>query len=306
MNTTARQALSFAAATFAVGTFAFALALVLGGGAPPPPPPGLSGPGRVPAWLGDLAAFVARVLGVVTVGLGTLGSRPFGRERLHAPAAVMAAMWAATSVLQLGLLAWELDGRAGLFDTSNGTALVLQGVFAAVATAGWTVPAHAPGRSLAWLAGIAALLPAVLAGHPRSAEHPWVAGVSVSMHVIAAAVWVGGLVALAWVALRDADWHSVVPGYSNVAVVCAAAVAVSGVIAALGRIGLGDVFTSKYGALIALKAVALAGLVGAGWLQRRRVAGRWRGFVGLAAMELVTMSLTFALAVALTRTPPPA
>jgi len=309
VNSVTRLAARYAGATVAAGLLVFALALLLGGGAPPPPPPGLSGAGRIPAWIGDVTTFAARLAGVVAVGLGTFVARPFGRDDLSRPASAAAAGWAALSVLQLGLLAWELDGQAGVFATPVGKALVAQAILAAVAAAGWTVAAEAPGRSLAWPAAAAALLPVVLAGHPRTAAHQWVAGVSVSVHVVAAAVWVGGLVALAWVALTGDGWHALASRYSNVALACAAAVGASGVVAAIGRIDLGDLLTSRYGAIVALKVVALAGLVGAGWLQRRHIIGRgaavWRGFVALAALELITMTITFALAVALSRTPPP-
>ena len=309
MTATGRQAATFAAAAAAAGALVLALALLLSGGAPPPPPPGLSGAGRVPAWIGDGAAYVARLTGVVAVGFGVFVAAPFRQERLHAPAAAAGAAWAAVSVLQLGLLAWELDGRAGVFSTDVGRALVLQTLLATVAACGWAISAEAPGRSLAAPAAVVALLPVVLAGHPQTAAQPWVAGTALAVHVVAAAVWVGGLAALAWVALDDGGWAALAPRYSSVAVVCAAGVGVSGVVAALGRVDPGDLLTSRYGAVVALKLVALLGLTAAGWLQRRHVVGhapgRWRGFVALAGFELVTMAVTFGLAVALSRTPPP-
>lgn len=310
MSPLARQAATVALALAAAGALVLALGLVLGGGAPPAPPPGLAGDVRIPAWAGDVAAYAARLAGVVAVGLGTFVARPFGRDDLRAHAGAAAAGWAAISVLQLGLLAWELDGQAGLLATPSGRALVFQAALAAVAAAGWAVTADAPGRVLAWPAAAAALLPAVLAGHPRTADHPWLAGVALSVHVLAAALWVGGFVALAWVAVAGERWYDVAPRYSTLAGFSALAVAASGAIALLGRVTPGDLLDSRYGAIVLLKMVALVGLVAAGWLQRRHVvangARRWRGFVALAGCELATMAITFGLAVALSRTPPPA
>jgi len=55
--------------------------------------------------------------------------------------------------------------------------------------------------------------------------------------------------------------------------------------------------------------VLLTGLVVAGWLQRRYVFVGTpmlrRHFLLVAALELTTMTMAFALAVALARTPPP-
>lgn len=309
MTSTPRAGASFAGALVVVAALVLALALVLGGGAPPAAPPGLAGPGRIPAWLGDVAALVARLLGVAAVGLGTLSWAWFGRPQLSRDAAAAAAAWTGVSVLQLGLWAWEHNGETGLFDTPTGRAIGFQAVFAGVAWAGWTVPSSAPGRTLAWPAGVAALLPVVLAGHPRTADHVWLAGTSLGIHVVAAAVWCGGLLALGWLTLTDESWDEVAPRYSAVAAASAALVAASGVVAVLGRLGPDDLFTSRYGAIVLLKAVCLLGLVGAGWLQRRHVVGsgrrRWRGFVALAGTELVTMAVVFGLAVALSRTPPP-
>lgn len=298
----ARPLYVWATATVAAGVAVLALALVLGGGAPPAPPPGVADDSRIPAWTGEIVGYLALVAGVVAVGLGAL--------RVTAEAMAASAAWCALSVLQLGVLAWELAGRADVFAAPVGQALMAQAALAFVAACGWAVGAAAPGRSLALPAALAGMLPVVLAGHPRSAEHRWVASVSVSVHVLAAAVWIGGLLALAWLAVSRRDWRSQLPRYSTVATGCVAALAVSGVVAALGRVGLGDLMASKYGALVVLKAVALLGLATAGWFQRqyvvRRTSTATRPFLALAAFELTTMALTMALAAALSRTPPPA
>lgn len=304
-----RQFAVWAAASAAAAAFVLALALLLGGGAPAEPPPGLTGPARLPAWCSELAELLGLGVGVVAVGFGAmalLGSREATRI-----AAGAAAGWTAVTVLQLGIRAWERDELGGLFGGVHGEALVIQGLCALVAAAGWAVADDAPGRLLAMPAAVVGLVPVSLVGHPRSSQHPWLAGASLSVHVVAAALWVGGLAALAWVAIaRAEEWTAILPRYSWLAAGCAAAVVLSGVVAALERLTPSELITSRYGAIVSLKVALLAGLVAAGWLQRRHVVPRARtarhGFVALATFELTAMAITLALASALAETPPPA
>lgn len=301
MTTSVRYLVTWAVAVALAATAVLAVALLLGGGAPAAPPPGVASDPRVPAWLGDVAGLASVLVGAVAVGFGLL--------RVARPAAHAAAAWTSLSVLQLGIHAWEQRGRLGVLESATGQAIALQGVLAFVAAAGWAVADRAPGRSLALPASLAALLPVVLAGHPRSADNRWLASVSVSVHVVAAAVWVGGLAALLWLCVSGGEWRGRLRRYSTVALVAVVALAASGVVAAVGRLGPSELFTSKYGALIVLKAVALGALAGAGWLQRTHIVGRltgvWRPFVALATFELTVMTLAMALAAALSRTPPP-
>jgi putative copper resistance protein D len=155
------------------------------------------------------------------------------------------------------------------------------------------------------------LLPVVLAGHASSADRPWLAGVSVSVHVVGAAIWVGGLAGLGWLAAMDEDeWPGALARYSRLALTCVVGLTVFGSIATFQRLDSpGELLTSRYGAVVLLKVVLVCALVAAGWLQRRRtllaqVVGR-RPFVMIAGFELVTMTLALALAAALARTPPP-
>lgn len=288
---------------------ALALALVLGGGAPVEPPPGIAGSDRLPQWLTAFARLAGWLVGTVTVGLGVLASSV--SPRWLGRAARGAVLWIAVTVLQLGLLGWELRGQVELFDTTRGRALVAQLALAALAAIAFAV-----GRA-AWAAiggaacAAAALLPVVVTGHPRSADHRVLATISASVHVLAAAAWIGGLAVLSWMAATDTgDWRRALPRYSRLALACVVALGAAGIAAAVERVGSPDaLFTSRYGAIVTIKTVLLAGLIGAGWLQRREVLGRSpirrRDFVLVAAVELSTMALAVALAVALARTPPP-
>ncbi|GLZ12426.1 copper resistance protein D [Actinomadura sp. NBRC 104425] len=198
-----------------------------------------------------------------------------------------------------------------LTDLPQGRALV------AVAVAAATVAVTAPLARTPQAAGyplllaLAGLLPPMFTGHAADASFHALAVYSLAAHVLAAAVWAGGLVALA-VAVR---WDGriaaeAVARYSAVALVCFAVVAVSGAVNAWIRLGGFDL-GSRYGALIAAKAAVLAALAGFGWRHRRASIPRLRSrhgtgtFLRLAAAETVVMAAAMALATGLSRTPPP-
>ena len=309
-----RRALAAAwcAAVVVAGVALVALALVLGGGAPPPTPPGLSDMGRVPAWIGSITAFVVVLVGVATVGFGLLGSglvdRPWPAMRTVAAGA--AGWWASLTVFQFGLLSWELQG-VDVLDTTRARALLLQLLLAVAAAICWWFGRTRPVALIAMVCSLAALLPTVLVGHPRSSEHPAIATLSVSAHVVGAALWVGGLAAIGWLAaIGDARWGAALPRYSRLALLCVVVLTLSGVLTSALRLNsLAELVTSRYGAIVTFKVVLLTGLVVAGWLQRQYVfvgtPMQRRHFLLVAALELTTMTMAFALAVALARTPPP-
>jgi putative copper resistance protein D len=299
-------------AVIVAGVALVALALVLGGGAPPPTPPGLSDMGRVPAWIGSITSFVVVLVGVATVGFGLLGSglldRPWPAMRTVAAGA--AGWWASLTVFQFGLLSWELQG-VDVLDTTRARALLLQLLLSAAASVSWWLGRTRLVALIAMVCSLAALLPTVLVGHPRSSDHPAIATLSVSAHVVGAALWVGGLAAIGWLAaIGDARWGAALPRYSRLALVCVVVLTLSGVLTSALRLNsLAELVTSRYGAIVTFKVVLLTGLVVAGWLQRGYVfvgtPMQRRHFLLVAALELTTMTMAFALAVALARTPPP-
>ncbi len=157
------------------------------------------------------------------------------------------------------------------------------------------------------------LLPLALTGHSSAGGSHDLATNSLLIHLIAAAVWAGGLLALLVHALRGGGHADLAARrFSAVALWCFVAMAVSGVVNALVRIRLSELFDDAYGRLIIVKAVALGTLGFIGWRHRRSgVAAlqsdpRSRGaLVRLALIEAVVFGLTFGVAVALGRTPPP-
>ncbi|OAK55471.1 cytochrome c oxidase assembly protein [Rhodococcoides kyotonense] len=158
------------------------------------------------------------------------------------------------------------------------------------------------------------VMPIAVTGHSSSGGSHDVATNSLILHLVAATLWAGGLFAVLAHA-RRAGAHTDVAArrFSAVATVCFVVMGVSGVINALVRVSVSDLFTTTYGLLVVGKIVALIVLGFFGWIQRRRslpalVADpQSRGaLVRFAGGEVLVFAATIGLAVGLGRTPPPA
>jgi len=166
---------------------------------------------------------------------------------------------------------------------------------------------------LLFAGALTTLLPLALSGHSSAGGSHDLATNSLLIHLIAGAVWAGGLLALLVHAMRDgAHADLAARRFSAVALWCFVAMALSGVVNAFVRIRPGDLVSSSYGWLIIGKTVALCTLGVIGWQQRRRGIAALvadpddrRPLIRLALIEAVVFGLTFGIAVALGRTPPP-
>src|SRR5690606_25410401 len=138
---------------------------------------------------------------------------------------------------------------------------------------------------------------------------------SMFLHLAGAALWIGGLAALALVAHRlGADLAPAVARFSPIAAWSLVAVAVSGVVNAASTLGgLGDLGT-RYGLLVVVRVVLVAGLGVRGLWHRRRtipgLAGHASGrapwlFWRLVLVELTVMGAVSGVAAALGATAPP-
>ncbi|CAO5175038.1 putative membrane protein [Frankia sp. AiPs1] len=212
--------------------------------------------------------------------------------------------------------------RSFVTSTSQGRSLLVVAVLALlVAIVGRTVTTTTAAGALLILAG-AALLPPVLAGHASSSGQHAVAIVALAVHVIAASLWVGGLLGLLGaVRLPAATFGPALRRYGRFAAGAAAATAVSGIGSAALRLGgVAPLWNTRYGVLVLLKAVGLVAAVALGGLLRRRVIDHLAAapspsdasavsplgtFVRLASVELTVLVATLGLAVGLARTAPP-
>ncbi|MPZ84423.1 MAG: copper resistance protein CopD [Actinophytocola sp.] len=171
-------------------------------------------------------------------------------------------------------------------------------------------------RSIAALFVLAVfgLLPVPVTGHSSSGGQHDLASNSMLFHIVAAALWVGGLVALLVFGRRVTSGPALrlaAVRFSATALVCWIVMAASGVLNVWVRIPLADLFTTDYGLLVVAKTAALILLGGFGLMQRLKgvraieEGGTSRALVRLAAVEVLVMCLTIGIASALARTPPP-
>jgi cytochrome c oxidase assembly factor CtaG/putative copper export protein len=163
-----------------------------------------------------------------------------------------------------------------------------------------------------FLFSLAGVVPVAVTGHSAGSREHDLASNSLLLHLLAAALWVGGLVALLMHGRRaGANLGLAASRFSKVALVCWLTMAVSGVINALIRVPLADVFTTSYGLLVVGKISALGVLGAIGYLQRERgvrearAGGTGSVLFRLAAVEVLIMFGTIGVAAALSRTPPP-
>jgi putative copper resistance protein D len=157
------------------------------------------------------------------------------------------------------------------------------------------------------------LVPLALTGHSASGGSHDMATNSLLIHLVAGALWAGGLLALLAHALRGGDHTDLAARrFSRVALWCFAAMTLSGIVNTLVRVRLPDLFTTSYGVLIVGKIVALGVLGVIGARQRRRAVFALQSdpaarapLIRLAVAEALVFAVTFGIAVGLGRTPPP-
>lgn len=163
-----------------------------------------------------------------------------------------------------------------------------------------------------FLLAVFALTPVAVTGYSASGGSHDIGTNSLLYHLVAAALWVGGLIAvLAAGYRRSRHLVTAVQRFSRIALVCYLVMAASGVVNVLVRMSLVDLLGTTYGRLVLVKVLALA-LLGAIAYRHRRTTIRaltWREdrgpLIRLAAVEILVMLITIGVATALGRTPPP-
>lgn len=314
------------AAAFLVAAAACVAALSLGGGAPQPVPEGLPDPGQLVGWGLPLLSVVSDALLVVLIGLllAAVFLLPSSSDVVQGlsvdavrGAARAAAAWSVVGVALYVLTVADVFARTigsitfplltELATTSTGGVVLLQVVVGAVAwgVLRWTISVRALAVGLGIV--LASLVPVSFAGHSAQSGSHDLAALSLLLHLVGVCLWVGGLVALTWVAWRGSKRLTpALRRFSSLALWAFVIVGVSGVVNAAVRLrSVSDVVGTGYGQLVIAKVVALVLLGWFGWVQRRRLADRDAGFLPIAASEVLLMAATIGLAVALSRTPTP-
>lgn len=234
------------------------------------------------AW--TLLAVANLVLGYASVAGTPLDSPAFGPE-----------LWAYITGVPLGLIGLATVGVAAL---TSMLVLLVRGP---------------RGALLLGLLVLVALAMAAETGHTSGTANHHLAVSALFIHLVGAALWVGGLAALAFVAGRLGEHlPPVVRRYSTIAGWCLAGVGLSGVVSGVIRVGSVDGLGTPYGRLLIAKIVLLAALGAVGLAHRRAVIGRLEAggparwlFWRLVAVELVLMGAVSGVAVALGSSAPP-
>ena len=205
---------------------------------------------------------------------------------------------------QLGRFLIETEvGRTWLITTVVGAALTVL----TFAVRSWTATLFVA------ILALAALVPMGTQGHSGEKVFHHEAMTALILHIIAAAVWLGGLILMVLVRplLGSDRGATVMARYSSLALAAFVVVALSGTVrAAIGLETWDDLF-SPYGVILGAKIVALIGLGALGAWYRTRLIGRLRtaaasrAFWTLVAFELALMGAASGAAAALARTPPP-
>jgi putative copper resistance protein D len=287
---------------------------------------------------GDVAA-VLTVGWLLVAAVFVPGTFATGRRCLRA-ASLTALAWALCTLALIVCTVLDLFGigladvtgnmmRTLLIELPQGRALLIVLAVAIALAVAASLPRAAGGAGYLLAGALAGMLPPLFTGHAANASNHALAVYSLAGHVLGVALWIGGLVALVTVAPdvrgglpqgaghpdapQDAGRYGlpqIVGRYSTLALAAFAVVGVSGAVNAWVRLG-GLHLGSRYGMLIVAKGAALAALGACGWWHRRttipalRDGTGKRAFLRLGTVEILVMTATMALAVGLSRTPPP-
>jgi copper resistance protein D len=276
----------------------------------------------------SLATTLVRALAdgsaVVTLGLAAVPMLDIDRyrgeliRRATAPLTIAAAAWLLGELLRLGVAAAQAAAipisRLGLHTTVDfalHTAAGRSGLFSAVAAGIVCIAVMAAPRSVPMNVAVAGFAAAGVAARPLTGHfsESAVGGVAVAVHTLAAAMWCGVLAALLLTVEHRGQWARVLPRFSQMSLMCVAALLLGGVLAAATTIASpSQLYATGYGRLLSAKLVVTVVLVVLAyrnrtmWLPAARshrataVVSRSRSLFELAIMA-VALTLAAALAV---------
>ena len=157
------------------------------------------------------------------------------------------------------------------------------------------------------LATLLAIVIPVFQSHSASGGSHLMAVGSLAMHVIALALWVGGVFALAF--LTPENRAAAVPRFSVMALWAAIAVVISGSVNAYIRLNFKEAWGSSYTYLVMAKVFLTAGLIVIAYLHRRNMKklSELKGskFLQLILAEIVIMVFTLVIGSRLASSQPP-
>lgn len=305
------------------------VALVIGGGADAAL---IADPGAVVRFGLPIGRLVVDLSAAATIGglaLATVGLSRTEPEwnRAIDVAAGAAGLWTVASVVTTFFTYLSVAGSGVSLDEQfgqsmgvflTGTDLGLAWLVTVLVAAAVTVLCFAV-RSrgmVALTAGVSmiGLVPLAQQGHASGTASHDAAVTALGLHLVGAALWVGGLVMLVLVrtVLPGQRLALVVSRYSSIALGCFVLVAVSGYASAQIRVGSFGNLLTPYGVLVLVKIGAIVAIGVLGAVQRRRAIAalsvspdRRRPFWTLVVVELAVMGIASGFAAALGRTATP-
>jgi cytochrome c oxidase assembly factor CtaG/putative copper export protein len=311
-----------------VALVAVLASLAFGGGADAEP---IADPGDVVRFGIPIAKLLVNISAAGTIGALLLAAFAMNREKPEFNlaldiAAGSAGVWAVASAatgwfsfLTLYLQPISLDDRFGallaqfLTQTEIGASWLITTLVAAALTVLCFAVRNQTLVLFLAVGSVMGLIPMALLGHSGGTESHDAATSAIWLHIVFAAIWLGGLLTLI-ISARTLDQGRIVPllgRYSSLAIISFVVVAVSGYVSAEIRVGTLDNLLSPYGVLVLVKVGALGALGVFGIVQRRYLIGRMSAtgsrkfFWWLVASELAFMGLASGVAAALARTATP-
>ena len=239
-------------------------------------------------------------------------------RRATGPLTIASAIWLVAELLRLGVAAAQAAAvpvsRLGVqtaVDYALHTTPGRSGLFSAVAAALVCVTVVVTPRSSPTNVAVVGLAAAGVAARPLTGHlsESALGGVAVAVHTLAAALWCGALAAVVLTVEHRGQWARVLPRFSQLSLVCVAALLVGGVLAAVATLGSpSELYATGYGRLLSAKVAVTVVLVLLAyrnrtmWLPAARthrataVVSRSRALFELAIMA-VALTLAAALAV---------
>jgi len=239
-------------------------------------------------------------------------------RRATGPLTIASAIWLVAELLRLGVAAAQAAAvpvsRLGVHtavDFAVHTTPGRSALFSAVAAALVCVTVVVTPRSSPTNVAVVGLAAAGVAARPLTGHlsESALGGVAVAVHTLAAALWCGALAAVVLTVEHRGQWARVLPRFSQLSLVCVAALLVGGVLAAVATLGSpSQLYATGYGRVLSAKVAVTVVLVLLAyrnrtmWLPAARthrataVVSRSRALFELAIMA-VALTLAAALAV---------
>ena len=271
-----------------------------------------------------LVRAVADGAAVVAFGLAVVPMLDIDRyrgeliRRATGPLLIASAIWLVAELLRLGVEAAQAAAvpvaRLGVHtvvDFALHTMPGRSGLFSAVAAGLVCVAVAVAPRSASTNVAVAGFAAAGVAARPLTGHlsESALGGLAVAVHILAAALWCGALAALVLTVEHRGQWARVLPRFSQLSLVCVAALLVGGVLGAVITLGSpSQLYATGYGRLLSAKVVVTVVLVLLAyrnrtmWVPAARshrataVVSRSRALFELAIMA-VALTLAAALAV---------